>query len=123
VPIYVRDAFAAVLVYDVTNQKSFDDLDHWRSVVVEEQSDEVVIFVVCNKIDLPHAVVSEEQAVAFSQNVNAKYCKVSAASGVGISDLFEAIAQEAAIGRTHQTEDAPPLFHIEQGHTRTGNCC
>uniref|UniRef100_A0A1I7WFH4 C2 domain-containing protein n=1 Tax=Heterorhabditis bacteriophora TaxID=37862 RepID=A0A1I7WFH4_HETBA len=31
VPMYMRNAMAAIIVYDITNRQSFDDVDKWAS--------------------------------------------------------------------------------------------
>ncbi|GAA5999925.1 hypothetical protein JCM10207_005974 [Rhodosporidiobolus poonsookiae] len=50
--LYYRGALAAVLVYDVTDESSLDDLQYWLGELRKEMSDEVVILVVGTKADL-----------------------------------------------------------------------
>ena len=47
---YFRDAHGILLVYDVTDQKSFDDLDLWIKEIKEESPEKSSIVLVGNKI-------------------------------------------------------------------------
>ncbi|OHS94076.1 Ras-related protein Rab-21 [Tritrichomonas foetus] len=94
VPVYVRDAAAAILVYDITDLSSFQSLDQWRSLLLEEQTGNVALHVVCNKIDLvDDAKVDEKVALQFADKIGASFFKVSAIEGKGISELFTEVAK------------------------------
>jgi len=97
VPIYVRDTFAAILVYDLTEPKSAQALEHWHSVLMEEQTDDVMICVVCNKTDLEdQGAVDDQVGIGIAEKLRGRFFKVSARTGSGIRDLFEAIARAAS---------------------------
>jgi small GTP-binding protein len=119
VPIYIRDAAAALLVYDVTDPKSLESLDHWHSVLMEEQSGEVLLYVVANKMDLAgDACVDEKQGRFVAQKMNGAFHQVSARTGLHVLELFEAVAREASTGERFQSRPAPP--RAEGGG---GGCC
>lgn len=92
VPVYIRDAMAALLVYDITDRQSFMALEKWYSVLMEEAVTDVSIYIVCNKIDLSQVAVSDEQADALTAQLKAKLFKVSALDGTGVKDLFKQVA-------------------------------
>jgi small GTP-binding protein len=95
VPIYVRDAAAGILVYDVTDAKSFQALQHWTTVLQEEAS--VLIYIAGNKNDLPDRVtVYADQAQIFADKIGAKLFQISAIDGRGVSALFEQVAADVA---------------------------
>jgi Ras-related protein Rab-6A len=54
IPNYTRDSFMAVVVFDVTNKSSFEQIDHWIKdlVRINDPENKVKILVVGNKIDL-----------------------------------------------------------------------
>ena len=94
VPIYVRDASAALLVYDITDETSFQSLDHWRSLLLEQQNEEVFLFVVANKNDLEaRKKVDDKVALQFAEKNNAEFFKVSALKDIGVKELFRAVAK------------------------------
>jgi small GTP-binding protein len=97
VPIYLRGARAAILVYDVTSPTSFAALEHWRSVLSEVVPHGINVYVVANKIDLEaDASVDNKLGEQFAAAKQAPFFKVSAATGQGVEALFEAIAKDMA---------------------------
>jgi small GTP-binding protein len=117
VPIYMRDAGAALLVYDITDTKSVDALDDWHSVLMEEQSGDVLIYVVANKIDLP-ATVADVRGESVAQKVNGSFHRVSAKTGEGIDTLFRAVAQETSTGERFLTR-----IIAQRSRESGGGCC
>ncbi|EZG63178.1 Rab-related GTPase family protein [Gregarina niphandrodes] len=51
IPSYIRDSSAAVVVFDVTNRQSFDNIDQWIKDVRAERGKGVYIALVGNKVD------------------------------------------------------------------------
>jgi len=53
-PLYYRDAFGALLVYDVSDKHSFESLNYWIKELDEYLKDEkMCIAIAGNKSDLP----------------------------------------------------------------------
>ncbi|CAO3617096.1 unnamed protein product [Cunninghamella blakesleeana] len=50
--LYYRGAQAALLVYDITSQESFQELHSWVEELKRNMNEELVMVVVANKIDL-----------------------------------------------------------------------
>jgi small GTP-binding protein len=96
VPVYVRDAFAAVLVYDSTDLSSFNALSDWRNMLPMTGLGVTHLFIAGNKTDLPQTVVSDARAIALAKEFHGCLFKTSALTGAGIDDLFDAIAQCSA---------------------------
>ena len=92
-PMYYRNAMAAIVVFDVTNQESFDAVKGWVDEIRENTGD--TILAICgNKTDLEsERVVSTDQGKELSQNLDALYFETSAATGDGISNLFHQITE------------------------------
>jgi Ras-related protein Rab-21 len=95
VPIYLRGARAAILVYDVTTPTSFVALSHWHRVLSEVVPHSINLYIVANKIDLePQISVDNELGKQFAATNQAPFFKVSALTGQGVDVLFEAIARD-----------------------------
>ena len=66
---YYVDAAAAVLVFDVTNQKSFSNLNYWLNEI--KSNSKIAnsnIFLVGNKTDLDHKIrVTNEEAEEYAK--------------------------------------------------------
>ena len=69
-PSYIRHCSVAVIVYDISNKQSFDNLKSWVALVNDE-SPNIEIVLVGNKIDITRDV-SEKDAQAFALEINAK---------------------------------------------------
>ena len=58
---YYRGASAIIIVYDVTNEKSFRDVHNWYEMAKENASQEAVMVLCANKVDMSEEV-SEDGA-------------------------------------------------------------
>jgi Ras-related protein Rab-11A len=57
---YYKNAKGAFIVYDITNKQSFENVDSWLTELKAKADNDVVIFLIGNKIDLEsYRVVSE----------------------------------------------------------------
>ena len=79
--IFFKGTSGAFLVFDLTNQKSFDDLEKWYSKIEQNCESKVVVMLIGNKCDLPNRVISYEQARDFAQQKGFSYTEVSAKTG------------------------------------------
>lgn len=50
--MYFRDANIAIIVFDVTNKKTFECVDYWSSEVKQANAEDFFIVIVGNKADL-----------------------------------------------------------------------
>jgi small GTP-binding protein len=97
VPVYLRGAQGAILVYDVAEVTSFQALPHWTGVITETLSPETVLFLAANKIDLEaEFAVDWDAGTGFAVSNKATFFKVSALTGEGVFELFQAMAAEMA---------------------------
>mmetsp|Transcript_7228 Transcript_7228/g.13360 ORF Transcript_7228/g.13360 Transcript_7228/m.13360 type:complete len:211 (+) Transcript_7228:620-1252(+) len=91
--MYYRDADAAILVYDITKNASFEGLKNWIEELTAHGPKGIALAVAGNKEDL---VDSEEvdttAAKSWAQQIGAIYRKTSAKTNYGIEQLFREIA-------------------------------
>ncbi|OHT04918.1 Vacuolar protein sorting-associated protein 21 [Tritrichomonas foetus] len=92
-PIYFTNASACVLVYDITDRLSFNELDSFYKLL-ERAPQDVLVFLVGNKVDLDSdRKILYLEAKQYAAKIKAEqYLETSALSGEGISMLFHAIA-------------------------------
>ncbi|KAL3102251.1 hypothetical protein niasHS_003660 [Heterodera schachtii] len=96
----------ALLVYDISDQKSFDRVKNWVKELRSMLADKVVIFIIGNKIDLArHRTVPKEEAKEYSQSIGANFCECSAKTNEGVSELFSKLAIEMLNKSSEETED------------------
>jgi small GTP-binding protein len=107
VPVYLRGANVAILVYDITDHASFVSLRQWYEVLVDVVPTGTCLYVVGNKIDLAEdGLTDDTQAEQFSMVHNAKFFKVSALTGEGLDQLFDSIARRLFKGTEVQKIDS-----------------
>ena len=84
----------ALLVFDLTNQRSFDNLDSWIKEATKGVGSEIPMVVLGNKLDLTDLIVIKDDDVnSFASKHNWKWMKSSAKSGEGVEVAFETIAK------------------------------
>ena len=89
IPMYTRDANIILLVYDITNKESFENLYVWLKDLTNININEVIICIVGNKIDLNEkSEVSNEEGQKYAQEHDFIFQEVSAKTGEGFSELF-----------------------------------
>ena len=89
-PMYYRSAQIAIIVYDVTNNQSYESVDYWVQELKKNLKGSPVIMICGNKSDLyEDRVIHDTTAREFANQNGALYSEASAVSGIGINQLFE----------------------------------
>ncbi len=96
---YFRNAGYIIYVYDLTNQKSFDNLKKWikkEENATEDQEKKPLRILVGNKTDLKtEQVVDDFKAQKFNSKNNFKaFKRTSAYTGYNLDNLFNVIAED-----------------------------
>ncbi|XP_045476939.1 GTP-binding protein ryh1-like [Harmonia axyridis] len=94
IPSYIRDSNVAVIVYDVTNQISFEQTTKWIKDVQMERGDNVIIVLVGNKVDL-HDLrqVTHDDGKLEAHRLGVLFMETSAKNGYNVRYLFRRIAE------------------------------
>ncbi|RMX71820.1 hypothetical protein D0869_15246 [Hortaea werneckii] len=94
IPSYIRDSSVAVVVYDITSQKSFQQTRKWVDDVRGERGNDVIIVLVGNKTDLNEKrEVTAAQGEEEAKKHNLMFIETSAKVGHNVKALFKRIAQ------------------------------
>ena len=92
---YYKGAHGIILIYDITNQKTFENVKNWINQIKEEVSNKVTIILVGNKIDdEDHRVVSTEQGEKMAKDFGLMFFECSAKSGVNIDSTFNELVKK-----------------------------
>jgi len=90
---YYRGAHGLIIVFDVTNKASFDNIKKWLEDVERNASQNIVKLLVGNKTDLEHKrVVDYHTAKALADRLNIDYLETSAKNNLNINKAFERLA-------------------------------
>lgn len=133
-PMYYRGACAAIVVYDITNPQSFDQLKTWLHELQLTLQEQIVIALVGNKSDLaPQRAVELEQVERFGAEYDAISMEVSAKTNSNIDQLFVEIAKRLNAEKNSAPPTAPvstptrvtvgPANSSAEGENEGGGCC
>ncbi len=98
-PLYYRDANAAILVYDVTEAKTYKSIDYWlKELDTRVKQDGLVLALVGNKCDVDDKdkKIALSTAKQYAEANKMIFYETSAKSGEGINELFKQVAEEIA---------------------------
>ena len=93
--IFYRDAKVIIFVYDIVNEYSFQELkNYWFKETTSKSMGKPLYAVVANKIDrYSEQTVSNNDGIAFAEEIGAIFQTTSALSDSGITQLFENIGK------------------------------
>jgi len=89
---YYRNAAAAMVIYDITNRKSFGNVPTWIKELRSLADHDVVIMMVGNKTDLDHLrAVSTEDGKSLAEQEKILFMETSALSGANVVNAFRLV--------------------------------
>jgi small GTP-binding protein len=129
---YFRNAVGAVLVFDISNDASFDDLGVWLRDLEQLANPNAYILLVGNKQDLgDQRQVGAQQAKDFADKHRLEYLETSALSGENVTEAFTRLAYGiAARVNSGQIQNGTSVakaspFRVEPQQTpgKSEGCC
>ncbi|CCF57325.1 hypothetical protein KAFR_0C03330 [Kazachstania africana CBS 2517] len=90
---YYRGAMGIILVYDVTDEKTFANINKWFKTVTEHANDDAQLLLVGNKNDMDTRVVSCEQGEVLAKELGLPFVESSAKDNNNVSDIFLSLAK------------------------------
>ena len=92
---YYKNSVCAMLVYDITNRSSFENLQDWLKDIISQSPKTVLIILLGNKIDLKEKrEVEYEEGEQFAQKNGLIFMETSAKTGEGVEEIFKKSVQE-----------------------------
>jgi len=120
---FYRGAKVVILVFDITNPESWEDLSLWEEEISQQVPDAQIV-VVGNKADLNHErVIPCNAAHRWAKQRRYGYVETSCATGAGVDDLFVGIAHlvtsyEALIRRANSCSATSSSNFLKRGNGR-----
>jgi Ras-related protein Rab-1A len=91
---YYKGAHGIILMYDVTDQKSFDSIKKWLEQIKEEAPNKVSVLLVANKIDIEKRIITKEDGENIAKSYNLDIYESSAKDNINVSEAFEDLAEK-----------------------------
>ena len=95
---FFRNAEGIMIVYDVTNQETFDSLKNWIQSIKDNMGNDfmerVPIVIIGNKIDSDEREVKTEDAESFCKQQNYPYFETSAKTGENIDSTVRFLVKK-----------------------------
>ena len=123
--MYLHDATAALLIYDITNKLSFEALKRWYTELKEVAPKNIVIAVCGNKEDLVNnEVILPQEAREFALSIGGFMKKTSAKTNQGIEGVFKEIGLRVfSEGEVIQGNNSIALDKSALKKNKGINCC
>lgn len=92
---YYRGANGALIVYDITNQESFDNLEKWFKEIENQGENGCINILIGNKCDLNHLrQVETATGRAFAEKHNVPFMETSALDSTNVDEAFTTLLKE-----------------------------
>lgn len=129
---YYRGAMGILLVYDISDQSSFNNIKNWMKNIEQHASDNVNKILVGNKSDMSDdkRAVSYSTGKALADQHNMRFIETSAKEGVNVEEVFATIATDVMHRlqneRGRQQDEVAPMMLTAAAEPRPqkkSGCC
>ena len=89
--IFMKNTNIALIVYDITNKKSFENLNEfYKELIKMNERDKMIIGIAANKSDLyENTEVNREEGEEYAKKINALYFESTATDHENVVNIFE----------------------------------
>ncbi|XP_069933787.1 ras-related protein Rab-13 isoform X2 [Oryctolagus cuniculus] len=116
-----------ILVYDITDEKSFENIQNWMKSIKENASAGVERLLLGNKCDMEaKRKVRKEQATKLAQEHGIRFFETSAKSSVNVDEAFSCLARDILLksgGRRSGNGSKTPGTQLKTGDKRNASKC
>uniref|UniRef100_A0A0K0EPN1 Ras-related protein Rab-10 n=2 Tax=Strongyloides stercoralis TaxID=6248 RepID=A0A0K0EPN1_STRER len=122
---YYRGAMGIMLVYDITNARSFDNIQKWLRNIQEHASEDVVVMLLGTKCDMAdRRVISRERGQQLAIEHNIRFMETSAKANINIDEAFYDLAGAILSKQPSRAEnDQLKLRSTDQESSSKSGCC
>ena len=122
---YYKGANGIILIYDVTNSQTFENVKNWITQIKEEASKNVVIYLAANKIDVADdlKVITPEEGQKMADEYHMPFFETSAKEGININEIFEDIVEK--VDEVFSKSEVPKTGQnkLYDGKEKKKSCC
>ncbi|KAH3761251.1 rab family small GTPase [Pelomyxa schiedti] len=122
---YVRGAGGALLAFDLTKQKTFDNVRFWYTYLQRNAPDALIVLI-GTKCDLSAEItVTRAQAEEYAKSINVPYFECSAKDGRNVGKVFDHLTCQvfSNVAKLPSAAPPPPPAVPPTSTTSTGSVC
>ena len=125
---YYKGADGIVLVYDVTDEASYEKIRDWMEQILSNtQQEEIGLVLLGNKCDMEPRTVTEEMGKKMAEELKVNYFETSALTGQGIKEAFEQLTRDImkkrGVGETNSDGRGVDLKNKKKNGKNDKDCC
>ena len=121
---YYRNAVGVILVFDITERKSFDDLSSWLNDIRTLCDPNAVIQLIGNKSDLAQSrIVTLSEAEQYATQQHMSYLETSAKGGDNVREAFIRVAGQILSKGLKSPINSQPKESLTPSKKSDSNCC
>ena len=124
--IFIKDSKIVIFVYDITNMKSFTELEYWFKTIKDVLGDEPVLGIVGNKQDLYiREQVKEELLKKYAEEKNVSYRLTSAKNPLSFTSFLEDLLKQYIVkkGGIIESSGGKKLKDRNNSEEKKRGCC
>ena len=123
---YYKGANGIILIYDVTNKQSYENVKNWLTQIKEEANPNVIIYLAGNKIDVEEdqRVITTEDGQKIADEYKLPFKETSAKNGINVNEIFQELVEK--IDETFSKLEVPKgeqKNKLRTGGKRRKGCC
>ena len=113
-----------ILMYDLTNRSSFENLFKWINLLSQNVSDKPKILV-ANKLDKAEEkrIVEEEEGKNTAKENNMLFFEASGATGENVEEIFKKIAEMVYNNLILEKDNRQSLITLQSKQKKKKKCC
>ena len=126
---YYRGAHGIIIVYDITDKESFDNVRQWLFEIDRYASENVCKLLVGNKSDLANKRLIEfDAAKGFADELNIPFLEASAKNATNVEQAFLTMAAQIKNKMQNQPTPQPrkaavPVDTMQKVKSKDNSCC
>jgi len=127
---YYRGAMGILLVYDVTDERSFNNIRNWFSNIEQHASEGVNKILIGNKCDwVEKKAITKEQGQELADEFGIKFLETSAKANINVEEAFFTLARDIKkrLIDTHAQQEHDshkrPDVDIKSQKASSSGCC
>ncbi|XP_069041597.1 uncharacterized protein [Lepisosteus oculatus] len=120
---YYRGAMGIILVYDITDEKSFENIQNWMKSIKENASAGVSRMLLGNKCDIEaKRKVSKETGEKLAKDHGIRFFETSAKSSINVEEAFIALAGDILLKTGKRPGAGGREVHLNTTEKKASKC-